>query len=199
MSESRRHILEAVCTNRPAPAELPSLDGQWLTFADPLEQFCAVLSSIGAHAVVLRDPQAANDWLFAQANYAEMPNRISLVNRIGDSTFSLDDLSQPHELAQLDWAVLPGAFGVAENGAVWITDDTARHRAVYFLCEHLVLVLPAGQIVCNMHEAYKRLAGFGTEDAPPFGNFIAGPSKTADIEQSLVIGAQGPRSLAVLL
>lgn len=50
-----------------------------------------------------------------------------------------------------------------------------------------------------MHQAYERLAGLGTNERTNYGTFIAGPSKTADIEQSLVISAQGPRSLDVLI
>jgi L-lactate dehydrogenase complex protein LldG len=95
----------------------------------------------------------------------------------------------------VDFAILPGKFGVAENGAVWVSDERVRHRVIYFLAQHLALVVPADQIVNNMHEAYEPLRF----DGPGFGTFISGPSKTADIEQSLVIGAHGARSLTVLL
>jgi L-lactate dehydrogenase complex protein LldG len=61
--------------------------------------------------------------------------------------------------------------------------------------EHLVLVVPAGQIVHNMHQAYDRIR----LERPGFGIFISGPSKTADIEQALVIGAHGARSCTLFL
>jgi L-lactate dehydrogenase complex protein LldG len=91
--------------------------------------------------------------------------------------------------------VCPGTFGVAENGAVWIADSVVPEPALLFLTQHLVLMLDRRQIVSNMHEAYERLSF----DERSYGTFISGPSKTADIEQSLVIGAHGPRSVTVLL
>jgi L-lactate dehydrogenase complex protein LldG len=91
--------------------------------------------------------------------------------------------------------VLPGNFGVAENGAVWITESGMGDRALPFICEHLLLVLPLTEILSNMHEAYERIGDLKYD----LGTFIAGPSKTADIEQSLVLGAHGPKSLTVIL
>ena len=84
---------------------------------------------------------------------------------------------------------------MAENGAVWVSDEELPQRILPYITQDLVLVIPRGSLVDNMHDAYTEIGRF-TEG---FGAFIAGPSKTADIEQALVIGAQGPMSMRVLL
>ena len=85
-------------------------------------------------------------------------------------------------------------IGVAENGAVWITRQV-KHKALYFISNSLVMLIDRNSIVNNMHEAYKRTENM-TYD---FGAFISGPSKTADIEQALVLGAHGPVKVLVVL
>lgn len=109
------------------------------------------------------------------------------------STVILPD--DPHELKDLELAILEGQFGVAENGAIWLEDTQLPHRVIPFITEHLVIILNPENLVDTMHQAYDRI---GSNDSG-FGLFIAGPSKTADIEQSLVIGAHGAKSLRVVL
>ncbi|MCL1146031.1 LUD domain-containing protein [Shewanella marinintestina] len=100
-----------------------------------------------------------------------------------------------HQLRDIDYAVIPGDLGVAENGAIWVNNKNLGHRVTPFICENLFLVLEANTIVANMHQAASRI----TLDSGEFGTFIAGPSKTADIEQALVVGAHGACSLNVYL
>jgi len=102
----------------------------------------------------------------------------------------------PHALENVDLAILRAHFGVAENGACWITEDRMIERALPFITQHLALILRRDAMVADMHAAYERIGGMGDYG---FATFIAGPSKTADIEQSLVLGAHGPRSLIVFL
>ena len=89
---------------------------------------------------------------------------------------------------------MKGVFGVAENACVWIP-QTMVEKAVCFISENLVILLDKKEIVDNMHEAYKRISfnDYG------YGSFISGPSKTADIAQVLVMGAQAARSATVVL
>jgi L-lactate dehydrogenase complex protein LldG len=99
------------------------------------------------------------------------------------------------ELNMIEHAVMRGNFGVAENGTIWLEDKDLSHRIIPFITQHLVLKLDADKIVPTMQEAYRQIYLKDTG----FGVFISGPSKTADIEQSLVYGAHGAKELTVLL
>ncbi len=94
-----------------------------------------------------------------------------------------------------DICIAKGEFGVAENGCVYLEEPTDMPRVKYFISDTLVIVIDEESIVANMHDAYDRLG----EEVKGYGIFISGPSKTADIEQALVFGAHGARSVGVLL
>jgi L-lactate dehydrogenase complex protein LldG len=190
---SREQVLTAVRRHLPESSPLPELDGPWIHYPDPLAQFADVLAMIGGTCVRVPTLADINRELPRLPPYAAAKRILSNVHGVGTNHVDLSAVSDPHELEDIDFAILQGHFGVAENAAVWVTDENLPHRVVYFLCQHLALVVPASQIVHNLHEAYERIRFAG----PRFGAFIAGPSKTADIEQSLVIGAHGPKSMTV--
>jgi L-lactate dehydrogenase complex protein LldG len=108
-------------------------------------------------------------------------------------TRRVEKVQDPHELADVDVGVVRAQFGVAESGAVWVTQEDLGIDALAFLSQHLVVLLDPGAIVPDMHEAYRRVRLNET----PYGCFMMGPSATADVEATLVHGAQGARSLNV--
>ena len=95
---------------------------------------------------------------------------------------------------QLDLCVLSGEFAVVESGAVWHVPRTPHERQAALLAEHLVVVIEGDALVATLHQAYERI----DLAALSFGWFLCGPSKTADIEQALVLGAHGPRSMSLV-
>lgn len=99
------------------------------------------------------------------------------------------------DLEAVDVLEIDGMFGVAENGAIWLSDQFLPNRVAPFICQHLVIYVAKSEVVATLHEAYERL----DRNYADFGLFLSGPSKTADIEQSLVIGAHGARSLTIVL
>ena len=200
---SRNSILAAIRSQRAPPAELPALQENWITYPDPLAQLAAVIQSVGGNCVIVANLDELNARLAEIPAWLAAKQKVSLVAGAGASNVDVASVEDPHELESVDFAILPGHFGVAENGAIWVTDDGLRHRVIFFITQHLALVIRSDKIVNNMHEAYDELGpSNGAEFGGPigrksFGAFISGPSKTADIEQSLVIGAHGPRSLTV--
>lgn len=192
---NKNEILQRIRTRAVPPAPLPELSGPWIEYPDRQQQFCEALASVGGRAVPVSNLDELNAELEKISAYATAKVMYSHCPGVGRSTVDPAAVAAPHELANLDFAIFPGAFGVAENGAVWVTDRGLPHRVSFFITQHLALVIPAAEIVNNLSEAYTRLDW----QNPGFGTFISGPSKTADIEQSLVIGAHGARSLHVFL
>jgi L-lactate dehydrogenase complex protein LldG len=189
----KESILAAIRKHALPPQPLPELNQAWIEYDDRSRQFRAAVESVGGQCLFAESLAAVNVALEELPAYREAKKSFSLVDGVGRSNVDFSAIADPHELEDLDFAILGGQFAVAENGAVWLADAGLRHRAAPFITQHLALVVPAGEIVDNMHQAYERLS-FGERG---FGVFISGPSKTADIEQSLVIGAHGPRSLTV--
>ncbi|MBX2923277.1 MAG: LUD domain-containing protein [Chitinophagaceae bacterium] len=190
---SREKILAAIKKSQPAPRELPVLDFPLPDDMDAQEKFIAVLSSIGgaAHTVGSYDEIQ----LLINREYNDAARIISLVPEIESRGQYFEPGTNPHLLEDVDLAVIKAQFGVAENAAVWITDDMLPERVLSFITQNLAVVLHRRDILQLMHQAYERIGGrdYG------FGVFIAGPSKTADIEQSLVLGAHGSRTMRIFI
>ncbi len=192
---SRDNILSAIRSHPLEATPLPTLEQDWIEFADPITRFGETLATVGGRCIPVVTVDDINRELSNLTEFSTSIVRVSTVDGVGSPTQDMDEIADPHELESVDFAVLRGEFAVAENGAVWVTDAGLKHRVPFFLSQHLALVVPANEVLNNMHDAYERLSFSGTG----FGEFISGPSKTADIEQSLVIGAHGPRSHVVFL
>ncbi len=190
---SREDILRAVRARTLPDKPAPSLDQAWIRYDDRRAQFATVLASVGGRCEFVADGAEAARKLAEHPAYGAAKRVASFVPEITPGNVDLATVADPHALEDVDFAILRGEIAVAENGAVWVTDAGVRHRALYFIAQHLVLVVPAAALVDNMPQAYERLRFAG----PGYGAFLSGPSKTADIEQSLVIGAHGPRSMTV--
>ena len=192
---AREEMLAALRRAAPRVTPLPDLSRLGVKFADPAEQFARALQGVGGTCLRVPDLAAAARAVSELPAHQAARRIVSLVPGVGQGNVDLGAVNAPRELEGLDLTVLRGELAVAENGAVWVEAQLLPHRALFVITEHLVLVVDAAAVVNDLHEAYARLA-----DRPiGYGLFISGPSKTADIEQALVIGAQGARSCTVLL
>lgn len=191
MAAARDDILAALRRARIAPTPPPESRGEWTRYADPVAQFASMVRAAGGECVE-DDLQSS---LESSATFRAAKRIAATIPGVARANVDLAAIADPHDLDGVDFAVIGGELGVAENGAVWVTDRGVKHRALFFLAQHLAIVLDRAAIVDHMHAAYARIAL--PRDA--FGCFVSGPSKTADIEQALVIGAHGPRSLLVVL
>lgn len=190
---SREEILAKVKTNQPGPRPLPADLSTVPGGMDSLTQFKTVLTTIGGAVVEVSNFEQIAQYIGQE--FKDKKRLISTLPELASVTESGWENKDPHSYEDVDLAVIKAHFGVAENAALWITEDLMQQRAVPFICQQLAVVVNKAEIVATMHDAYNRIgnAEYG------FGSFIAGPSKTADIEQSLVLGAHGPKSMTVFL
>jgi L-lactate dehydrogenase complex protein LldG len=190
---SRDEILRTIRRQLPQSSPLPDLSGDWIRYERPVEQFGMVLSAVGG---TLHCVRSLSDIPPLLADLIEPGHRvISGIDQLFGPAFPYDSIADPHDLEDVFLAVLPGELAVAENAAVWVQTSSLIQRTLYFIAQHLALVVPASHVVNNLHEAYERISPRSAR----FGCFISGPSKTADIEQALVKGAHGARTLNVFL
>ena len=189
-TSARATILSAVRAARPPgvtdPPPRPS-DADAGTVASRVEAFNRAAVIAGA-AVVTCPAHEVTELLRATVGGATVWSYVAGVA----STASATD---PHALRDLAVFACSATLGVAENGALWIATSDAIHRAGLFLAQRVIIVVAAEDIVATLHDAYERIDIRATS----FATFVAGPSKTADIEQAMVIGAHGPKELTVLV
>lgn len=191
-NDSREKILSRVKQNQPSKSPLPEIPTFEEEGLDLITTFEKSVTASAGKVLQLENGENLNDLI--ATGFPKADKIVSLSDKI-DGNFQLDHYTHPVELHDIDVVILEGEMGVAENGAVWVRESKMGQRVLPFITQHLVVLVKQGKLLPNMTEAYRNIKI--EEDG--FGVFIAGPSKTADIEQSLVIGAQGARSFTVVL
>ena len=190
---SRDTILAAVRANQPAPAPvIPDIP----LFERPagllVAEFREALLRMGGKFAETQEGEDLDRLirsLFPQAQVI-----CSAVPEVKGNR-ALSGIVEPADLADVDVGVVRAAFAVAETGSIWLSETELQVNSLAFLAQHLLALLDPGDIVGNLHHAYGN-ARFKTAR---YAVLVTGPSATADIEGVLIHGAQGVRSLTVVL
>ena len=190
---SRDDILASVRRNLPR-LDRPLPDVPLLDDSPPASLLAAFKENLHRMGGVFLDPPAAGDPLApVRAKIADAKIVCSTVPEVAGNR-DVAAVSNPQDLADVDFAIVRASFAIAETGSVLLSDTDLDVNAVGYLTQHLIVLLDPDDIVVNLHHAYRR---------PEFrdrhyASFHTGPSATADIEGVLIHGAQGVRSLSVL-
>ena len=190
---NKEDLLAKIRANIHTTYDMPSFDDmKRVQYADPLKQFVEMSKTVGGKVVELEKGQDINEVI--KTCYPDAKVIASNLPEVTIANRNPDTVAEANDLNGTDVGVVRGVFGVAENGCIWIP-QTMKQKAVCFISEYLVILLDRKQIVNNMHEAYQRVEfnSYG------YGCFISGPSKSADIAQALVMGAQAARGVTVVL
>lgn len=188
----KNELLEKLRRNTREQYDMPTADVQGITYADTVQQFIEMSRAVGANVVVAKPGDSLDS--IVRSAYPDAKVIASAMPGLSIATLNPDTVYDAQALNGTDVGVVAGRVGVAENGCIWIPQPM-KEKAVCFISEYLVIVLPKSGIVNNMHEAYARIQ----MPATGLGTFISGPSKTADIEQALVMGAQAARGVTVVI
>ena len=187
----KEELLNKLRRNVVRQFDMPSKPVDGIVYSDVTNQFVEMSKTVGAKVLEVKSSDDLNSVI--REAYPNAKIFASNINGI-EADLNPDTIASAADLNGTDVGIIQGELGVAENGCVWIP-QTMKERAVCFISEELVILLDKNNIVSNMHEAYKRIQmpHYG------YGVFISGPSKTADIEQALVMGAQAARGVTVIL
>lgn len=192
---SRNKILQNIKINKPIIESKIELSPFFVhDDGNLLESFCGNLEANDGSFQIVGSKEELEDLLIQEIGDGLYVNLLE--NTVIEQNFKINWLENLEDLNKVKLLIVNGKIGVAENGAVWIDDSTIHKlRVLPFIVERTVFILQRKDLVPNMHHAYLALEGLDTG----FGTFIAGPSKTGDVEQNLIIGAHGPLSHLVVI
>lgn len=189
----KEELLNKLRRNTRETYDMPTMDIAGIQYEDTLGQFVRMTETVGGKAIIAKADDDINTLI--RTAYPDAKAFASNLPEITIATTNPDTVAEAQDLNGTHVGIVQGQLGVAENGCIWIP-QTMKEKALLFISEYLVILLDKHQLVNNMHEAYARIT---MDERYNFGTFISGPSKTADIEQALVMGAQAARGVTVIL
>lgn len=190
---NKEDLFKKLRANTREQYDMPDMSIDGIEYPDTYKQFVEMTKTVGGKVIEAHKDDDLNT--LVKEAYPEAKVFASNLPYITIASKNPDTVAEASDLDGTDVGIIEGKIGVAENGCIWIP-QTMKEKAVCFISEYLVIVLDKANIVNNMHEAYKKIE---FDPQYQFGTFISGPSKTADIEQALVMGAQAARGVTVIV
>jgi len=190
---SREKILATVLHNQPQLTPLPDISIFKVHNQDIVQKYIDTFIGIGGKIFSVESIDTVK--ILIPENFDITKRIVTTLPELTDVAELVSPTVDPHSFQDVELAIIKAHFSVAENGAVWLTEQVIGHRILPYICQHLAVIVSATSIISTMHDAYAQIG----ENEYGFGAFIGGPSKTADIEQALVMGAHGPITMTVFI
>ena len=190
---SREKILATVLQNQPQLTLLPDISIFKVHNQDIVQKYIDTFIGIGGKIFSVESIDTVK--ILIPENFDITKRTVTTLPELADVAELISPTVDPHSFQDVELAIIKAHFSVAENGAVWLTEQVTGHRILPYICQHLAVIVSATSIISTMHDAYAQIG----ENEYGFGAFIGGPSKTADIEQALVMGAHGPITMTVFI
>jgi len=190
---SREKILATVLQNQPQLTLLPDISIFKVHNQDIVQKYIDTFIGIGGKIFSVESIDTVK--ILIPENFDITKRIVTTLPELTDVAELVSPTVDPHSFQDVELAIIKAHFSVAENGAVWLTEQVIGHRILPYICQHLAVIVSATSIISTMHDAYAQIG----ENEYGFGAFIGGPSKTADIEQALVMGAHGPITMTVFI
>lgn len=194
MDETKNAILMRIKNGKPASIPLPNMP-VFQYQGNPLDDFIKHLSGFDGKIVKFRTREDAISWIAAQEIMEASRHKIYSTIPDVNGNITEEDISDLRNAEKIEVCITEGIMGVAEMGAIWVTDESLKHVACALLSLHLFIMIDCQQIVGGLHEAYSKLNLHDHQ----YGSFFTGPSATADIEAVRITGAQGPLELTAII
>jgi len=172
--------------------------------SERIKLFQSMLETSGAEVSRVRTYKALPEVIAALLRDNNLPSRV----RIGDDPIFAAFRAEPGLVEILsgpaqgdDLVSVSRAFSAAaETGTMFLISGKDNPSTLNFLPENHIVIIAADDIAGAYEESWAKIrSDFGAGKMPRTVNLISGPSRTADIEQTIVMGAHGPRKLFVLI
>jgi L-lactate dehydrogenase complex protein LldG len=172
--------------------------------AEQVDLFCRMAEKASATTIRIDAPGAVPEAVATYLRSQNLPARL----RMGEDALlaglpwrqTTISISRGASAGDDTVGISHAAAAVAESGTLVLASGPDNPTTLNFLPETHVVVLTAGDIVGDFEAAFAKLrARYGKGALPRTVNLITGPSRSGDIQQTLILGAHGPRRLHIVV